>query len=214
LGHDDPGLLRHRLHGGSTEEERFGLRRLIFPHDHRRESRLLIGRFLFAPRRGRVAAPVTLFSGWGVKHGRKGNGPVRGDATGPPNLRGFYFRLLGRWGSRKHRFDSGCVSSFQAGTADPPGRCTIGPRWRPLDCGNLRPMQRWFMVQDRRFSEVESVRWLIGRRLNRDNKLGTVVEACRSIKVKWDNGSTSYFRHRLPADVLVIQPTPLVPIIY
>jgi hypothetical protein len=56
--------------------------------------------------------------------------------------------------------------------------------------------------------EAEARQWQIGRRLSRNdtNEQGTVVEADRSIKVKWDGGSTSYFR-RLPANLSVIQLT-------
>jgi hypothetical protein len=39
-----------------------------------------------------------------------------------------------------------------------------------------------------------------GERVARDGETGTIVEVAREIKVKWDNGRTSYFRN-LPANV-------------
>jgi hypothetical protein len=45
--------------------------------------------------------------------------------------------------------------------------------------------------------------WHVGQRVSRMNskELGTVVGQNGSIKVKWDAGRTSYFRHGEPADV-------------
>ena len=64
------------------------------------------------------------------------------------------------------------------------------------------------MPRNKRPSEAEARRWQLGRRLSRNdtNEQGTVVEAERSIKVKWDAGGTSYFR-LLPANVRVIPST-------
>jgi hypothetical protein len=64
------------------------------------------------------------------------------------------------------------------------------------------------MARDKRSVEAEARRWQLGRRLSRNDsgEQGTVIEADRSIKVKWDGGGTSYFR-RLPATIRVIQMT-------
>lgn len=45
--------------------------------------------------------------------------------------------------------------------------------------------------------------WPVGQRLARKDteELGTVVEANRQIKVTWDRGRTSYFRHGQQANV-------------
>ena len=45
--------------------------------------------------------------------------------------------------------------------------------------------------------------WHIGQRVSRKNtrELGTVVENNGSMKVKWDAGRTSYFRHSEAANV-------------
>ncbi len=48
--------------------------------------------------------------------------------------------------------------------------------------------------------------WRPGRRVSRVDKLeheegGTIVAANGDIKVKWDNGRTSYYRRNVPANV-------------
>jgi len=49
--------------------------------------------------------------------------------------------------------------------------------------------------------------WRIGQRVSRidSEDLGTVVQTNGSIKVKWDAGSTSYFRHGEPANIKLDQ---------
>jgi hypothetical protein len=50
--------------------------------------------------------------------------------------------------------------------------------------------------------------WQVGQRVIRkdDEELGTVVETDGSIKVKWDGGSTSYFRHGSPGNIQLQRP--------
>jgi len=45
--------------------------------------------------------------------------------------------------------------------------------------------------------------WRVGQRVSRKNskELGTVVETDGHIKVQWDNGQTSYYRHGAEANV-------------
>ena len=45
--------------------------------------------------------------------------------------------------------------------------------------------------------------WLTGQRVERKDtdELGTVVKINGNIKVKWDSGRTSYFRHGEPGNV-------------
>lgn len=45
--------------------------------------------------------------------------------------------------------------------------------------------------------------WRVGERVsrNRTDELGTVMEIDGKIKVRWDNGQTSYFRHGQQANV-------------
>jgi hypothetical protein len=45
--------------------------------------------------------------------------------------------------------------------------------------------------------------WQIGMRVvrMRSEELGTVVEVSDPLKVKWDNGQTSYFKRGRPSDV-------------
>jgi hypothetical protein len=45
--------------------------------------------------------------------------------------------------------------------------------------------------------------WPVGQRVSRKNteELGTVIANDGSIKVKWDTGRTSYFRHSEAANV-------------
>jgi hypothetical protein len=45
--------------------------------------------------------------------------------------------------------------------------------------------------------------WLVGQRVSRTDtdELGTVVKINGSIKVKWDGGRTSYFRHGTKANI-------------
>jgi len=45
--------------------------------------------------------------------------------------------------------------------------------------------------------------WPVGLRVSRKDtrEFGTVVEAGRTVKVKWDGGSTSYFRRGQEANV-------------
>lgn len=49
--------------------------------------------------------------------------------------------------------------------------------------------------------------WSVGLRVSRkdSDELGTVVEANESIKVEWDGGRTSYFRHDRQANVQLIR---------
>jgi hypothetical protein len=50
--------------------------------------------------------------------------------------------------------------------------------------------------------------WRVGQRVSRNNtdELGTVVKINGSIKVKWDGGSTSYFRHGIPGNIQLKPP--------
>ena len=52
--------------------------------------------------------------------------------------------------------------------------------------------------------------WTVGQRVSRkdSDKLGTVVETDGSIKVRWDDGKTSYFRHEDEANVCLKQLKP------
>jgi hypothetical protein len=45
--------------------------------------------------------------------------------------------------------------------------------------------------------------WRVGQRVRREDsqELGTIVEANEQIKVKWDNGQTSYFDRSSPSNV-------------
>ena len=45
--------------------------------------------------------------------------------------------------------------------------------------------------------------WQVGQTVssNSSDELGTVVKINGSIKVKWDGGSTSYFRHGTPGNI-------------
>ena len=45
--------------------------------------------------------------------------------------------------------------------------------------------------------------WRVGQRVSRknSNELGTIMETDGAIKVKWDNGQTSYYRHGQEANV-------------
>jgi hypothetical protein len=45
--------------------------------------------------------------------------------------------------------------------------------------------------------------WRVGQRVCREDsqEQGTIVEANHQIKVKWDNGQTSYFDRNQPANV-------------
>jgi hypothetical protein len=49
----------------------------------------------------------------------------------------------------------------------------------------------------------DSTTWRVGQRVSRkeSNGLGTIVEADGEVKVKWDDGKTSYYRRGVPADV-------------
>jgi hypothetical protein len=51
-------------------------------------------------------------------------------------------------------------------------------------------------------------KWKIGQRVARpnSNELGTVVQTDGMIKVKWDDGSTSYFRHKNKSDIKAAPP--------
>ena len=52
-------------------------------------------------------------------------------------------------------------------------------------------------------SESNRGAWPVGRRVARKKteELGTVIENDGSIKVKWDNGRTSYYRHGEAANI-------------
>jgi hypothetical protein len=45
--------------------------------------------------------------------------------------------------------------------------------------------------------------WKVGQRVSRKDteELGTVTKINGSIKVKWDGGRTSYFRHGKPGNI-------------
>ncbi len=45
--------------------------------------------------------------------------------------------------------------------------------------------------------------WLPGQRVSRTDTddLGTVIESDGDIKVKWDNGQTSYFERHMPSNL-------------
>jgi hypothetical protein len=51
--------------------------------------------------------------------------------------------------------------------------------------------------------------WQVGQRVSRKNtaEFGTVVKINGSIKVKWDGGRTSYFRHGDPGNIQLNQPS-------
>jgi hypothetical protein len=57
-------------------------------------------------------------------------------------------------------------------------------------------------------TDLDRSTWLTGQRVLRKctDELGTVVETNGSIKVKWDSGQTSYFRHGEPANVRLREP--------
>ena len=48
--------------------------------------------------------------------------------------------------------------------------------------------------------------WRMGQRVCREDSqdLGTIVEANSHIKVKWDNGQTSYFDRNEPSNVKLV----------
>jgi hypothetical protein len=50
--------------------------------------------------------------------------------------------------------------------------------------------------------------WQVGQRVSRKNteELGTVIEINGSIKVKWDGGRISYFRHGDQANIQLPSP--------
>jgi hypothetical protein len=49
----------------------------------------------------------------------------------------------------------------------------------------------------------DRVNWRVGQRVSRKDsrQLGTVIEKDGTIKVKWDDGRTSYYRHKTPGNV-------------
>jgi hypothetical protein len=49
----------------------------------------------------------------------------------------------------------------------------------------------------------DSITWQTGQRVARKNSdtQGTIVEADGEVKVKWDDGKTSYYRRGVPANV-------------
>lgn len=51
--------------------------------------------------------------------------------------------------------------------------------------------------------------WLVGQRVSRKDseELGTVIKINGSIKVKWDGGRTSYFRHGAQANIQLLRNT-------
>jgi hypothetical protein len=61
-------------------------------------------------------------------------------------------------------------------------------------------------------TDLDRSRWLTGQRVLRKStdELGTVVETNGSIKVKWDSGRTSYFRHGEPGNVEMPELSPKV----
>jgi len=50
---------------------------------------------------------------------------------------------------------------------------------------------------------VDRATWLVGQRVSRidTEELGTVIEINGAIKVRWDGGRTSYFRHGEAANI-------------
>jgi transcriptional regulator NrdR family protein len=60
------------------------------------------------------------------------------------------------------------------------------------------------MAQDKLRTEG----WRVGRRVCREDtqEFGTIVEADHQIKVKWDNGQTSYFERDKLSNVKLAEP--------
>jgi hypothetical protein len=56
---------------------------------------------------------------------------------------------------------------------------------------------------ERKPVEADRANWRVGQRVSRTDsqELGVVIEARRTIKVKWDSGRTSYYRPDAPANV-------------
>ena len=70
--------------------------------------------------------------------------------------------------------------------------------WAYFDCrGELCTLPN--MTQDKLRSEG----WRVGQRVCREDsqELGTIVEADHQIKVRWDNGQTSYFERDQTSNV-------------
>jgi hypothetical protein len=55
--------------------------------------------------------------------------------------------------------------------------------------------------------KLRSEGWQTGRRVSREDtkELGTITEADGEIKVKWDNGRTSYFGRTVPSNVKLVE---------
>jgi hypothetical protein len=54
--------------------------------------------------------------------------------------------------------------------------------------------------------QQDSTGWRVGQRVSRKDSraLGTIVEANGEVKVKWDDGKTSYYRRGLPGNVKLV----------
>ena len=54
---------------------------------------------------------------------------------------------------------------------------------------------------------IDRATWHVGQRVSRKSSAerGTITEQDGEIKVKWDDGRTSYFRHGREADVQLAQ---------
>jgi hypothetical protein len=59
------------------------------------------------------------------------------------------------------------------------------------------------MTIERKPVESDRANWRVGQRVSRTDsqELGIVIEARRTIKVKWDDGRTSYYHPDAPANV-------------
>ena len=48
----------------------------------------------------------------------------------------------------------------------------------------------------RQHTGTSAARWRVGQRVYRNERLGTIAELKpNTVKVKWDSGQTSYYRH-------------------
>lgn len=58
-------------------------------------------------------------------------------------------------------------------------------------------------MTDRKSPTSSRATWRVGQRVGRKDtdQLGTVIEVDGEIKVKWDDGRTSYYRHGEQANV-------------
>jgi hypothetical protein len=82
----------------------------------------------------------------------------------------------------------------------------------PLLFDAFDPLPKGSRSMPKAESEAGSDRghWCAGQRVSRrdDRESGTIVEISRAaIKVKWDDGRTSYYRSNVPGDVKLKKPS-------